>query len=157
MHEWPRTALLALGLVLLTFAAYAPALGAGFIWDDDDYVTQNPLLRDTDGLRRIWLTTDTPQYYPLVFTTFWIEHRLWGSAPAGYHALNVLLHALNALLVAHVLRRLELRGAWWIAALFAVHPVHVESVAWVTERKNVLSALFYLLAFASWLRFERDG
>jgi tetratricopeptide (TPR) repeat protein len=157
MHEWPRSTLLALGLVLLTLAAYAPALGAGFIWDDDDYVTENPLLRDGDGLRRIWLTTDTPQYYPLVFTSFWIEHRLWGLAPAGYHAVNVLLHALNALLVAHVLRRLDVRGAWWIAALFAVHPVHVESVAWITERKNVLSALFYLLAFASWLRFERDG
>ena len=152
-----RPALLALGLVVLTFAAYLPAIGAGFIWDDDDYLTENPLLRDVDGLRRIWLTTDTPQYYPLVFTSFWIEHRLWGLAPAGYHAVNIALHALNALLVALLLRALRVRGAWWVAALFALHPVHVESVAWITERKNVLSALCYLLAFASYLRFEREG
>jgi len=144
-------------IVGLTVVSYGPAITAGFIWDDDDYVTDNPLLQDADGLRRIWTTTETPQYYPLVFTTFWVEHHLWGQSPGGYHLVNIVLHALNAFLVGWVLRLLGVRGAWWVALLFAVHPVHVESVAWITERKNVLSALFYLLAFAAYLSFDRSG
>jgi len=115
------------------------------------------LLHDTDGLRRIWTTTQTPQYYPLVFTTFWFEYQLWGQSPAGYHLVNILLHALNAFLLGQILWTLGLRGAWWVALLFAVHPVHVESVAWITERKNVLSALFYLLAFLAYLDYDRSG
>ncbi|HXV76564.1 MAG TPA: tetratricopeptide repeat protein [Candidatus Polarisedimenticolaceae bacterium] len=143
-------------IVVLTLGVYTPAFEAGFIWDDDDYVSENPLLRDADGLLRIWTTTETPQYYPMVFTTFWLEHQLWGLAPAGYHVVNVLLHALNAILLGYALRLLSVPGAWWVAVLFAVHPVQVESVAWVTERKNVLSGLFYLLSSLSFLRFERD-
>ena len=152
-----RSLLLLIAIVALTVASYGPAITAGFIWDDDDYVTENPLLRDADGLRRIWTTTETPQYYPLVFTTFWAEYHLWGQSPAGYHLVNILLHALNAFLVGQILWTLGVRGAWWIALLFAVHPVHVESVAWITERKNVLSALFYLLAFVAYLDFDRSG
>ena len=87
-------------LVALTLAAYAPALQAGFIWDDDSYVTANPTLQSLDGLRRIWLEPGAvPQYYPLTFTSFWIEHHLWGLQPLGYHLTNVLLHTLNALLL----------------------------------------------------------
>ena len=142
------------GLLLLTFAAYQPALRGGFIWDDDAYVSENPLLRDLDGLKRIWTTTETPQYYPLVFTTFWVEYQLWGLDPTGYHVVNVLLHVINALLIGLALRMLDLRWAWWVAFLFVLHPVHVESVAWITERKNVLSALFYLLALIAYLRFD---
>ena len=93
-------------LVGLTFLAYAPAMRAGFIWDDDDYVTENPLLLDAPGLVDIWTTTQTPQYYPMVFTTFWIEHKLWGLAPAGYHGVNIALHGLNAFLVGLILLRL---------------------------------------------------
>jgi tetratricopeptide (TPR) repeat protein len=148
---------LLIAIVALTVASYGPAITAGFIWDDDDYVTENPLLHDSDGLRRIWTTTETPQYYPLVFTTFWVEHHLWGINPVGYHLVNILLHALNAFLIGQILWTLGLRGAWWVALLFAVHPVHVESVAWITERKNVLSALFYLLAFLAYLDFARSG
>jgi tetratricopeptide (TPR) repeat protein len=144
-------------IVGLTLSAFAPAMRAEFIWDDDDYVSENPLLRGTDGLVKIWTTTQTPQYYPMVFTSFWVEHQLWGVEPAGYHVVNIALHALNAFLLGCVLRRLAVPGAWWIAVLFAVHPVHVESVVWITERKNVLSALFYLLSFLAFLRFERDG
>jgi len=150
-----RRRLIPLAILFVTIIAYLPAMRAGYVWDDDAYVTGNELLRSADGLSRIWLTTETPQYYPMVFTSFWIEYRLWGLHPAGYHAVNVLLHAINALLVGFVLTRLGVRGSWWVAALFAVHPVHVESVAWVTERKNVLSAFFYLAAFLSYLRFER--
>src|ERR1043165_8747849 len=127
-------------LVGATLVSYAPALLSGFIWDDDSYVTENPTLESVSGLARIWFVPDAlPQYYPLVHTTFWIEHHLWGLAPFGYHLINVLLHALNALLLFLALERLSVRGAWLAAFVFALHPVHVESVAWITERKNVLS------------------
>jgi tetratricopeptide (TPR) repeat protein len=140
----PRMALL---LAVLTVTAYLPALAARYIWDDEAYVTGNETLRTLGGIVPIWLEPwATPQYYPLVHTSFWLEYRLWGLWPAGYHAINVLLHAANALLVFLLLRRLRVPGAAAVAAVFAVHPVHVESVAWITERKNVLSALFYLLS-----------
>lgn len=141
-------------LFALVLLAYLPALRAGFIWDDDDYVTQNAALTDTDGLRRIWLTPGaTPQYYPLVFTSFWIERRLYGLAPFGYHLVNVLLHAGNAALLWALLRRLRAPAAFGAAVLFALHPVHVESVAWVTERKNVLSLAAYLVSLLAYTRW----
>lgn len=142
-------------MLLLTAAAYLPVREAGFIWDDDSYVTTNSVLWTPGGLGRIWSDfRATPQFYPLVFTTFWVEYRLWGLDPLGYHVVNVALHACSALLLWRILLRLELPGAWIIAAVFAVHPVHVESVAWVTERKNVLSGLMYLVAAWSYLRFD---
>jgi len=148
------TALGTVALLVLVLLAYAPALDAGFVWDDDYFVTDNETLRDLAGLRRIWTELGArSQYYPLVFSSFWLEYRLWGLRPAGYHAVNIALHALNAALLWFVLRRLSVPGAWVAAAVFAVHPVHVESVAWITERKNVLSGLFYLSALLCYLRF----
>jgi tetratricopeptide (TPR) repeat protein len=145
---------LALALAALAIVAYCPALRAGFIWDDDSYVTQNTTLHALEGLRQIWFHPGkTPQFYPLVHTSFWIEYHLWGLNPAGYHAVNVLLHAFGAILLWRALRRLEVPGAWLAAALFAVHPIEVESVAWITERKNVLSAVFYFAATLMYLRF----
>jgi tetratricopeptide (TPR) repeat protein len=142
------------GLVFLTLLAYLPALGNGFVWDDDEYVTHSHFIHDLDGLRRSWTEpAATLQYYPLVRTSFWIEHKLWGLAPMGYHVTNILLHALNALLLWVLLRRLQVPGAWLAAALFAVHPVHVESAGWITERKNVLSAAFYLGSALAACRF----
>jgi hypothetical protein len=139
-----RTVLGAL-LVLLPLAAYLPALDGDFVWDDDYNVTGNVNLRDLAGLTRIWLDTrSTQQYYPLTHTSFWIDHHLWGDDPVGYHAVNVLLHAASALLVWRVLVELGVRGAWLGAAIFALHPVHVESVAWITERKNALSGVLYV-------------
>lgn len=153
-----RDAFLGLALLSLTLLAYLPALDNGFIWDDDDYVTANPTLRSLDGLRRIWLEPGAvPQYYPLTFTSLWIDYHLGGLEPFGYHLVNVLLHALNAILAWRILLRLEVPGAWLAAALFAVHPVHVESVAWITERKNVLSGVFYLGALLAYLRFAGIG
>jgi len=151
--------LLAVLLVGLVVAAYVPALQGGFIWDDDKYVTANPLLTDTNGLHEIWFTAHTQsQYFPLVFTTLRLEHGLWGLNPLGYHLVNVLLHGVNAVLVWLVLRRLRVPGAWLAAALFGLHPVNVESVAWVTELKNVESLFFYLLAVLGWVTFlDRPG
>jgi tetratricopeptide (TPR) repeat protein len=148
--EW----LLALLIVAATVLAYQQAWNAGYIWDDDIYVTGNELLTAPDGLKRIWFSLDSPsQYFPLVYTTFRIEHALWGLHPSGYHWVNILLHAANALLVWRVLRLLKVPGAWLAGALFALHPVHVESVAWITERKNTLMGLFFLLALVAWVRF----
>jgi tetratricopeptide (TPR) repeat protein len=154
--DW-RTVGFSFLLLFLILAAYSSILGAGFIWDDDAYLTENPLIRDFDGLRRIWFTTETPQYYPLVFTSFWLERLLWGLHPLGYHLVNILLHAGSALLVWRILLGLGVPGAWLIGAVFALHPVHVESVAWITERKNVLSGLFYLLSMRAYLTFDAKG
>jgi len=153
----PRCAALAV-ILLSALIAYLPAIRGGFIWDDDAYVTDNPNLEDTAGLRRIWLEPlSSPQYYPMVFTTFWVEHRLWRLDPAGYHTVNVLLHAINGLLLWLVLERLKVPGALFGALLFVLHPVHVESVAWITERKNVLSAAFALASLLMFLRWAGPG
>jgi tetratricopeptide (TPR) repeat protein len=142
-----------LALLVLTAAAYLPAMRGGFVWDDDDYVTANRTLRSVGGLARIWLEPGAvPQYYPVTFTSLWAEYRLWGASATGYHVTNVLLHAGAAVLLWRVLLWLAVPGAWLAAAIFALHPVHVESVAWITERKNVLSAVFYLGAALAYLR-----
>ena len=146
------------GLALLAVVVYTPALVfGGFVTDDWIFVTE-PLVRRLDGIVSIWLSPaeigHENHYWPIVYTTFWIEHKLWGFNPAGYHAVNVALHALNSVLVWRLLLRLGVPGAWLAAAVFAVHPVHVESVAWIMERKDLLSALFYLGAVHVWLRFN---
>jgi len=147
--------LLALVLVIVTFVVYQPIWRAGFIWDDNPHVTENVNLRSVHGLYRIWSEPKaSQQYYPLQLTAYWIEYHLWGLRPFGYHLVNVLVHALNALLLWKVLRRLDVAGAWVAAAIFAVHPVQVESVAWISELKNLLSAMFYLLALLAYLRFR---
>ena len=149
-HEW----LFGLFLVVITLIAYGPAWHAGYIWDDNFYVTQNRLLTAPDGLRRIWFSLESPsQYFPLTYTTFYLERGLWGLNPTGYHLINLLLHATNAVLVWRLLGRLRVPGAWLAAAIFALHPVQVESAAWITERKNVLMGFFFLLTLWEWVRF----
>jgi tetratricopeptide (TPR) repeat protein len=152
--SWRHGWLLGLFLVVATLIAYGPAWPAEFVWDDEPNITGNPLLTAPDGLRRIWFTLDSPvHYFPLTFTTFYMERGLWGLNPAGYHLVNILLHAANALLLWRVLTRLRVPGAWLAAAIFALHPVLVESVAWITERKNVLMGLFFLLTLVAWIKF----
>ena len=139
----------------MTVLAYLPTLRNGFIWDDDQYITGDATLRSLDGLRRIWLEPGAvPQYYPLTFTTFWIQYHLGGAQPFGYHLVNVLLHSAGVVLLFLVLRRLRLPGAWMAAAIFAIHPMQVESVAWATERKNLLAGLFFFAAFLAYLQAE---
>ncbi len=147
-----------LGLLLLvaTIMAYQPAWHGKPIWDDDAHLTP-PELRSFQGLVRIWIEPGaTQQYYPLIYSLFWVEHKLWGDATTGYHLLNILLHAFSALLLWRILRQLELPGAYWAAAVFALHPVCVESVAWISEIKNTLSGVFYLSAALVYLRFDRS-
>jgi tetratricopeptide (TPR) repeat protein len=149
-----RAIIFGLMLAAVTIFAYRPAWHGGFIWDDDAYITNNELLTAPDGLRRIWFSLDSPsQYFPLTYTTFRIEHALWGLNPTGYHWVNLLLHVANALLVWRLLVRLKVPGAWLAGTIFALHPVQVESVAWITERKNVLMVFFSLLTLLAWLVF----
>jgi hypothetical protein len=146
-------------LLAVVIAAHFPASRNAFIWDDDSYLTGNALVQAPDGLGKIWFEPSaSPQYYPLVFSTFWLEHRLWGLNPSGYHWVNILLHAGATVLLWVALLRLSVPGAWLAALLFGIHPVHVESVAWIAERKNVLSGFLYLGAFLACLRvFRLDG
>jgi len=146
-------------IIAVTFLAHGPAIRAGYIWDDAAFLTDNPLIQARDGPYRFWFTTEPTDYFPLTSTMLWAEWRLWGNNPMPYHAGNIALHALSALLLWRVLRRLNLRepAPYLAALLFAVHPVTVASVAWITERKNVLSMVFYLLSILAWLRFEDSG
>jgi protein O-mannosyl-transferase len=154
--SWRSDWLLGFFLVALTIMAYQPVWHAGMIWDDNAHVT-SPKLRSLHGLVLIWTQLGaTQQYYPLIHSVFWAEHKLWGEASAGYHWVNILLHAFSALLLVKVLRRLNIPGAWLAAALFALHPVEVESVAWISELKNTLSAVFYLSAALAYLGFDRN-
>ena len=143
-----------LGLAALCVLAYAPAMRGGFLWDDHAHVTQ-PELQSVAGLGRIWFELGaTQQYYPVLHSAFWLEHRLWGDTAAGYHWLNLLLHVAAAGLLVRVLQRLAIPGAWLAGLVFALHPVAVESVAWISEQKNTLSTVFYLLAALAYLRFD---
>ena len=142
-------------LVCATVVAYLPALPGGLLWDDNMHVTRLDL-RSLHGLWRIWFDLGaTQQYYPLLHSAFWLEHRIWGDAVLGYHLTNVLLHAASAFLVVLIVRRLALPGAWLAGFLFALHPVCVESVAWISEQKSTLSAVFYLGAALTYLYFDR--
>ncbi len=144
-------------IALVTFIVYLPVLKAGYIWDDDTALTENPLIRSVAGLRDIWFSTKPYDYFPLTFTSFWLEWRLWGANPAGYHVVNVLLHIVGAILFWRVLARLRIPGAWLAATVFAVHPVAVASVAWVAERKNTLSLVFYLWSLLCYFRFDSES
>lgn len=133
-------------LAAITVLVYCPAMRGGFIWDDGDMVTNNPLVKSARGLQEIWLGKSLTEYHPLTHSVFWLEWRCWGTNPAGYHAVNILLHAANVVLLWLVLRKLRLPASWLAALLFGVHPVCVASVAWIAELKNTLSMFFYLAA-----------
>jgi len=150
-RAWLAPALV--GAVLLW--AYWPALFGQWTWDDDVHVTANTLLRDGRGLEMIWTRLGaTPQYYPLTHTSFWLEFRVFGLNPVGYHVVSLLMHAGASLILWRILKSLGLRAAGLIACVWALHPVQVETVAWVSERKNTLSTLLYLGAAACFLRSQ---
>jgi len=148
-----------LGLLVLcaTLFAYLPSMRGGLLWDDDAHVTRLDL-QSLRGLWQIWFQLGaTQQYYPVLHSAFWVEHRLWGDATVGYHLVNVLLHVAAACLFALILRQLSIKGAWIGALLFALHPVNVESVAWISEQKNTLSTVFYLSAMLAYLRHDEEA
>jgi tetratricopeptide (TPR) repeat protein len=154
---WRREWFWALLLIAFVFIAYAQVFRAGFIWDDESHLTQNPCVVGPLGLKEVWTTTQAV-YYPLVLTTFWALHKFFGLNPLPYHLLNIFLHAASAILLWRVLRVLRVHGAWLGAALWALHPVMVQSVAWVTELKNTQSCLFYLLSILFFLNWkDREG
>ena len=144
-------------IAAVTLAAYIPAMNAGFLSDDAWLLYESPHIKAPDGLYRFWFTTKAPDYFPLTWSTLWVEWRLWGTSPAGYHVTNIVLHAAAAVLVWRLLAYLGVPGAWLAALIFAVHPVNVESVAWISERKNVLAMVFYVPAAMAYFRSQRGA
>jgi protein O-mannosyl-transferase len=144
-------------LALAVFIAYFPSLNGGFIWDDETLLTRNLLVKAPGGLQRIWCTTDPVDFWPLTNTTFWLEWRLWGINPIGCHVTNLALHISASVLIWTILRRLSVPGAYFAALIFALHPVNVESVAWIAQRKNTLSILFFLLSILWYLKAEMSA
>jgi protein O-mannosyl-transferase len=150
--------ILGLLLLLAVIIAYQPVWHAGFIWDDYTHITENETLRSARGLWQIWFQPGaTCQYYPLSFTCWWVGYHLWSLNPLGYHLLNVAVHGVTAVMLWQVLKRLEVRAAWLAGTIFALHPVNVMSVAWMTELKNTLSGGLVLGAVWAYLRFARLG
>jgi hypothetical protein len=146
--------LFALALIAITFVLYWPAWNGQPVWDDDAHITR-PELRSWHGLTQIWTQVGaTQQYYPLVHTAFWIEQKLWDDSFLGYHLVNILLHALAAIVLLRILLQLKIPGAWLGAALFALHPIQVESVAWISELKNTLSGAFFFSSILVYLNFD---
>jgi Flp pilus assembly protein TadD len=146
--------LVALILAAITMIAYLPALGGGFLWDDAELIVNQPCVTGSSGWGAIW-SGATPDYYPLTYSLFRLEWMLWGPWTPGYHAVNILLHSVAAILVWRILLLLSIPGAWWGAALFALHPVNVASVAWISETKNTLSLPLALGASLLFLSSQR--
>jgi len=141
-------------LMVLTCVVYLPVLHATFVWDDSFMITDNKMLRSASGLYDIWFTNKPADHIPVTLTAIWLQWQLWGSNPLGFHVVNVLMHALGAVLLWRVLLRLRLPGAWLAAAVFALHPICAASAAWVSEQKNTVSLVFYLWTVLCYLRFE---
>ncbi|MEN6624860.1 MAG: glycosyltransferase family 39 protein [Candidatus Sumerlaeia bacterium] len=148
-------------LVVAAIVIYLPAMGGSFLWDDEISIIKNDLLRQADGLWLFWTTIGTvpleEHYWPITYSALWLEWRLWGEAAVGFHAVNVILHAIVGIQIWRLMRRLGLPGAWLAAALFVAHPVNVEAVAWVISIKGLLAALFFLLCIEFYMNHEERG
>lgn len=160
LGAWSRHPVAAgLALCAMVAVSFYPALSAGFVLDDNIF-TESPAVLSWSGVWNIWFSpVDIEReghYWPVTYTSFWLEHKLWGLTPFGTHLVNVLLYMVNVLLLWRLLRHLVVPGAWVVGALFAVHPMHVDSVAWAIGRKDLLSGLFYMAAALCWIR-SMDG
>ncbi|HEY2762380.1 MAG TPA: hypothetical protein VGI75_16590, partial [Pirellulales bacterium] len=150
-----RRALLG-GLLLsaLTALVYWPAIHGGFIMDDDVLLSRSELIKSPDGLYQFWFTTKPFDYWPITNSTLWLEWRLWGENTTGYHVFNVLLHIASSLMIWAILRRLAIPGSYLAALLYSVHPLNVQSVAWISQSKNTLSMFFFSLSILWWLKAD---
>jgi protein O-mannosyl-transferase len=155
---WPDGALwLSAGIALIvaaTFAAYWPCINGAFILDDDKLLTENDIVHNPEGLQRFWFTTESLDYWPVANNVLWLEWRLWGMHQAGYHFTNLFLHAAEALLIWVVLRKLGVSGGFFAALFFALHPVNVETAAWIAQHKDMLAVLFFLLSILWYLKAQ---
>ena len=140
-------------IVIAVFLAYLPSINGGFVLDDDLILSENPNIKASGGLYQFWFTTKEQDYWPVTYSMLWIEWRLWEWNPTGYHVTNLILHIVESLLIWIILRKLCIPGAFLAAMLFAVHPVNVESVAWISSRKNLLAMLFFLLSIYWYLKY----
>jgi protein O-mannosyl-transferase len=139
-------------IVIAVFLAYQQSTTGGFLLDDDLIMTENPNIKAADGLYRFWSTTKEQDYWPLTYSALWMEWRLWGRNPTGYHVTSLVLHILETLLIWIILRRMSIPGSFLAALIFAIHPVNVESVAWISEQKNTMAMLFFLLSILLYLK-----
>ncbi|MGW8257322.1 MAG: hypothetical protein ACWGMZ_07560, partial [Thermoguttaceae bacterium] len=140
-------------VVFLALLVYFPSLKGGFLMDDDGLLTENHLIKASDGLRRFWFTAEPDDYWPVANSSLWLEWRIWKMNPIGYRATNLSLHIVESLLLWWLLCKLSIPGAFLAALIFAVHPVNVESVAWIAQRKDMLAMLFFLLSMLWYLEF----
>ena len=152
----PREWLFAAALVAAVFLAYQPGWQGGFLWDNDTHLLKNPVLTP-GGVFRTWVPGSYSNYWPVTSTVYWLQYQLWGLEPVGYHLVNIALHALSAILIWRILDWLRVPGALLAAALFALHPVNVQSVAWITQLKNTLSLSLSLLSVLLYLWSEQRG
>jgi len=150
---WQQAGLTA-AIIIAVVVVYLPVLRGDFLWDDFLLITGNPLLQNFSGLLEIWSGGRTADYFPVTNTVFWIEHHLFGANATGYHAVNIVLQIANALLVWRLLKRLDVPGAWLAGLLFGIHPIHVASVAWISELKNLLAMFFALLSILCFLELD---
>lgn len=144
-------------LIALALLAFFPTLHGSFVSDDIPLIRDNSSLNSADGLTRIWIPKENPDYWPLSYSAFWVEKQIWGENPFPYHLTRILLQALNGILLFLILRKLALPGAWFAAAIFTIHPVQVESVAWLVELKNLLSGVFFLSSIFFFLRWKQEN
>ena len=148
----PKKRAAAAAIALAVFIAYSPSINGGFVLDDESLLTNNPFVRASDGLYRLWCTNQSLDYWPATNSTFLLEWRLWNMSPAGYHVTNLILHVVEAWLIWIILRKLAVPGAFLAAFVFALHPVNVESVAWIAQRKNMTAMLFFLLSILWYMK-----
>ncbi|MBX9788046.1 MAG: glycosyltransferase family 39 protein [Pirellulales bacterium] len=155
--RWQIAGSQAIVIALLVVTVHHRAVDGGFVRDDNSAIVENRLIHSPHGLRDFWCSTTQPDYWPVSYSVLWLEWRVFGPTPTGYRAVNIGLHAVNALLVWRLLMMLDVPSPWLCALLFAVHPVTVEAVAWIIQIKTLLSMLFALATLMLFLRWQATG